>query len=94
MNKVWSVTINGQNDCVVMSDEEAALVTLKFAPNIDIHDMTTKHGMTPEFMQTLTRNNQLEVKGTLLEKYAEAGIFGAFVKQNWTFKDLLEMETT
>ena len=56
MRKVWSVTINGQNDCVVMTDEEAMIITLKFSPDIQIIDMTTKHGMTPEHMQKADRH--------------------------------------
>ena len=30
--KKWSVTISGKNDCVVMTDEEAMVITLKFSP--------------------------------------------------------------
>ena len=37
--KVWSVTINGQNDCVVMTETEAAMVTLKFSGDPEIYDM-------------------------------------------------------
>ena len=44
MKKVWSVTAHGKNDCVVMTDEEAMIITLKFSPDIEIYDMTTKHG--------------------------------------------------
>ena len=50
MKKVWSVTIDGKNDCVVMTDEEAMIITLKFSPDIEIYDMTTKHGMKPEHL--------------------------------------------
>ena len=33
--KVYSVTINGKNDCVVMSEEEAMLVKIKYMPDIE-----------------------------------------------------------
>ena len=49
MTKVWSVTIKGKNDTVVMTDEQAMIVKMKFAPNIDMHDLTTLHGLTPEY---------------------------------------------
>ena len=42
--KKRSVTISGKNDCVVMTDEEAMVITLKFSPDIEITDMTSKHG--------------------------------------------------
>ena len=62
MNKVWSVTIKGKNDCVVMTDEEAAVITLKFAPNIEIYDMTERHGMKPEHLHKLDRMDSLELQ--------------------------------
>ena len=30
-DKVFSVTINGKNDCVIMTDDESLLVKMKFA---------------------------------------------------------------
>ena len=41
MNKVWSVTINGKNDCVIMSEFEAMNVKLKFSDeDFEMYDMT------------------------------------------------------
>ena len=64
MKKVWSVTISGKNDCVVMTDEEAMVITLKFSPDIEITDMTTKHGIKPEHLHQENRRAQLEVRKT------------------------------
>ena len=55
MKKVWSVTISGKNDCVVMTDEEAMVITLKFSPDIEITDMTSKHGIKPEHLHQENR---------------------------------------
>tara|TARA_B100001057_G_scaffold498665_1_gene606468 strand:- start:1629 stop:1919 length:291 start_codon:yes stop_codon:yes gene_type:complete len=94
MNKVWSVTINGQNDCVVMTDEQAMVITLKFSPDIQIIDMTEKHGMTPEHMQKADRQQQLEEYGRdmFFEKWEGVGGFNHYVKADWTFEKLLAME--
>ncbi len=101
MNKVWSVTIKGKNDCVVMTDEEAAVITLKFAPDIEIYDMTERHGMKPEHLHKLDRMDSLDYYGpniTLMGKQPEykkgegPGMFGGAAKMIWEFKDLLEME--
>ena len=49
MDQVWSVTINGKNDCVVLTDFEAMQVKMKFMPDIEMFNMTEKHGLKPEF---------------------------------------------
>ena len=94
MKKVWSVTINGKNDCVVMTDEEAVIITLKFSPDIEITDMTTKHGMKVEHLHAINRKEQLEDarRNIFYEKWEGIGGFGGYAKVDWTFEDLLEME--
>ena len=42
--KVWSVTIKGKNDCVVLTDFEAMQVKMKFMPDIEMYDMTERFG--------------------------------------------------
>ena len=42
---VWSVTIKGKNDCVALSDFEAMQVKMKFMPDIEMYNMTERHGM-------------------------------------------------
>lgn len=99
--KVWSVTINGQNDCVVMTETEAAMVTLKFSGDqFEIYDMTERHGMMPEHLHKLQRMSDAEYwKGsavTVLEetKYVKGigpGIFNGAARMVWEFEDLMEM---
>ena len=101
MNKVWSVTIKGKNDCVVMTDEEAAVITLKFAPNIEIYDMTERHGMKPEHLHKMARMTDAEYyknsNVTIIEesnytKGVGPGMFGgACHKQIWEYEDLMAM---
>ena len=101
MNKVWSVTIKGKNDCVVMTDEEAAVITLKFAPNIEIYDMTERHGMKPEHLHKMARMTDAEYyknsNVTIIEesnytKGVGPGSFGgACHKQIWEYEDLMAM---
>ena len=43
MDKVWSVTIDGKNDCVVMTEFEALNVKLKFSDeDFEMYDMTER----------------------------------------------------
>ena len=94
MKKVWSVTIDGKNDCVVMTDEEAMIITLKFSPNIEIYDMTERHGMKPEHLHQENRREQLEDarRSIFYEKWEGIGGFGGYAKVDWTFEDFLKME--
>ena len=42
MNKVWSVTINGKNDCALMPEFQLVNVKLKFSDeDFEMYDMTT-----------------------------------------------------
>ena len=91
MEQVYSVTINGLNDCVVMTQEQSLMVQLKYSPNIEIHNMTERHGILPQHLHKLQRyesahlthigHPQLVVKGTHI------GIFGA---AGWSFEDLMK----
>ena len=64
MKKVWSVTINGKNDCVVMTDEEAMIITLKFSP--DIEDVRAVS--TDVLRHRLVKNYKAEAEGISIEK--------------------------
>ena len=101
MNKsVWSVTINGKNDCVVMSDFEAMQVKMKFMPNIELHNMTELHGMKPEHLHKLQRMSDAEyytgcnVKVSHPTEYTKGvgpGSFGGAARMVWEYDDLMEM---
>lgn len=100
--KVWSVTIKGKNDCVVLTDFEAMQVKMKFMPDIEMYDMTERHGMKPAHLHkefrmqdTMPPNvvwvgdkppSQTYIKGV------GPGMFGGAAKMMWEFKDLMEME--
>jgi len=83
MTKVWSVTIKGKNDTVVMTDEQAMIVKMKFSPNIDMHDLTTLHGLTPEYLHKIERNKSFEGE----DKWP-----GEFEKAVWEYQDLIDMK--
>lgn len=99
--KVWSVTINGQNDCVVMTETEAAMVTLKFSgEQFEIYDMTKRHGMKPEYLHKMSRMTDAEywsgssvtvLKETEHTKGIGPGAFGGAARVVWEFEDLMEM---
>ena len=100
-SKVWSVTINGKNDCVILTDEEAFLVKTKFMPDIEMYDMTSRHGMKPEHLHKLQRMSDAEyysgcnVKGLYPVEYTKGvgpGMFGGAARMIWEFEDLMEME--
>jgi len=101
MNKsVWSVTINGKNDCVVMSDFEAMQVKMKFMPNIELHNMTELHGMKPEHLHKLQRMSDAEyyagcnVKVSHPIEYTKGigpGSFGGAARMVWEYDDLMAM---
>ena len=98
--KVWSVTIDGKNDCVVMTEFEAMQVKMKFMPDIEMYDMTTRHGMKPEHLHKMARLTDAEYyKGsnvTILEettytKGVGPGSFGGAARMVWEFEDLMAM---
>jgi len=99
MTKVWSVTIKGKNDTVVMTDEQAMIVKMKFAPNIDMHDLTTLHGLTPAHLHKIERNKSFanEDKSLLwMKNRLEMGVYGGwpgeYEKAVWEYQDLINMK--
>ena len=99
-SKVWSVTIDGKNDCVVMTEFEAMQVKMKFMPDIEMYDMTERHGMKPEHLHKMARLSDAEYyKGsnvTILEevtytKGVGPGSFGGAARMVWEFDDLMAM---
>jgi hypothetical protein len=63
LEKVYNVTVNGKHDCVVMTELQALLVTLKFGKNIKIYDMTKRHGLKPAYL-----HKQERIKGRDMTK--------------------------
>ena len=102
MKRVYSVTIGGANDCVVMTESEASMIALKFShlSTFEMYDMTKRHGMKPEHLHKLARQEQLVdniawigplptvVKGKGTGKFG-----GAAHDIIWEFQDLMEMKT-
>ena len=102
VKNVWSVTINGKNDCVVMSDAEVMLVKLKFTGthDIEMYNMTERHGMKPEHLHKMQRMSDAEyyagcnVKVLHPVEYTKGvgpGAFGGAARMVWEFEDLMEM---
>ena len=97
MKKVWSVTINGKNDQVIMDDAEAMIVKMKFMPDIEMFDLTTLHNIAPEHLHKVQRGESLDndIHLQWIKNALEMGVLGGYpsnqVKENWEFKDLLNM---
>lgn len=98
IKKVWSVTINAKNDCVVMTEFEAMQIKLKFEGvcDFEMYDMTERHGMRPEHLHKLERHNQYSNciwtgKKPEYKKGVGPGIFGGAAHMIWEYEDLLEM---
>jgi hypothetical protein len=103
VKRVYSVTLNGKNDCVVMTEEEASLITLKFAgvsANFELYDMTAKHGMLPYMLHKLERMQYYPQSyenwrwdGPLPQAPYKKGVgpgqFGGAAKTVWEFEDLI-----
>lgn len=99
---VWSVTIKGKNDCVALSDFEAMQVKMKFMPDIEMYNMTERHGFKVAYlhkehrMQDIMPENvtwvgdkppsQTYIKGV------GPGMWGGAAKMMWEFQDLMEMD--
>lgn len=101
IERVYSVTINGKNDCVIMTEEEASLITLKFegVTEFEMYDMTARHGMLPKHLHKLQREQDSMPQGVtwLGEKPPSQtwvkgigpGQFGGASKMIWEFEDLI-----
>ena len=103
-DKVFSVTINGKNDCVIMTDDEALLVKMKFASSdqFEMWDMTERHGMLPRHLHKLQRQADTMPPGVTWTgdkppsqtwvKGVGPGSFGGAAEILWEFEDLMAME--
>lgn len=99
MDKVWSVTIKGKNDCVVMNDAEAMMIKMKYMPDIEMYDMTAKHGMKPQYLHKLQREQDSMPDGVTWtgdlppsQTYIKGigpGQFGGAAHIIWEFEDLI-----
>ena len=93
MKKVWSIRIKGKMDCVVLNDEEAMIVKMKFMPDIQMYDMTTLHNIKPEHLHKVNRGEALEKDIHLLwiKNSLETGVLGGkpgeYVKESWYFNN-------
>ena len=100
-SKVWSVTIEGKNDCVIMTESEVNLVVLKFGNDIEITNMTERHGMKPEHLHKLHRMQDTMPDDVVwlgdkppTQTYVKGvgpGMFGGAAKMVWEFEDLMAM---
>ena len=92
VTSVWSVTINGRNDCVVMTDFEAMQVKMKFAPNILMHNMTELHSMKPQHLHKQARK-QVTLTATPSMCWANlAEKSGVAIQAQWEYEDLMKMD--
>jgi hypothetical protein len=97
MKKVWNVSINGKTDCVIMNDEEAMIIKMKFMPDIKMYDMTKLHGMQPEHLHKINRSQQLEgdLKAMWLKNALETNVLGGnpgtYVKECWDYQTLINL---
>lgn len=91
MKKVWSVTINGKNDCVIMDDAQAMIIKMKYMPDIEIYDMTERHGMKPQHLHKLLRKEQAEFieRHHTITKGIGTGQYGGAAPVCWEFEDLV-----
>lgn len=98
--RVYSVTISGRNDCVALTEWEAMTVKMKFMPEIEMFDMTEKHGMQVEHLHKLERMQQTGedlpdyVSWTGPIQYTKGvgpGMYGGAAKIVWEYEDLMKM---
>lgn len=89
VDKVYSVTINGKNDCVIMSEEEAIMVKIKYMPDIRMYDMTALHGYDAESYKKSEREEQLSRLDYTKELVLDGVKWNGAVKTTWTAEDLL-----
>lgn len=94
MKLVWSVTICGKNDCVIMTEEEASVIAMKYGKDVEMYDMTKRHGMRPEHLHKVQRYEQREWadRGVSFSKGIKTGQFGGAAPVDWTYDDLLAVK--
>ena len=84
--KVYSITINNKNDCVILTDAEAMLVKIKYHPDIRMYDMTALHGYDP---YTYKKEERERTLSDVREMALEGVKWNGFRKVFWTAEDLL-----
>jgi len=91
MEQVYSVTIKGKNDNVVMTEEQCLMVKLKYSPNIEIHNLTERHGILPHHLHKLERHESAHLMYTnqplLVIRSSNSA---AIADVNWEFEDLMK----
>ena len=94
MKRVYSVTINGKNDCVEMTEQEANVIALKFGKDIEMYDMTKRHGMKPEYLKKALRleQHEWESRNVSFSKGVRVGSFGGAAPVDWQFEDLINVK--
>ena len=82
-----------------MTDEQAMIVKMKFMPDIEMHDLTTLHGLSPEHLHKIERNTTFrENERDLLwmKNSLEMGVYGGwpgeYEKAVWEYQDLIDMK--
>jgi hypothetical protein len=89
--RVYSVTIDTKHDCVIMTEGEAMLLKMKYMPDIEMYDMTERHGMKPEYLHILEKESDSWQDGLMrscgLDATKQFG--GANSKIIWEFEDLI-----
>tara|TARA_B100001057_G_scaffold435739_1_gene466285 strand:+ start:24 stop:338 length:315 start_codon:yes stop_codon:yes gene_type:complete len=100
--EVWSVTIDGKNDCVVLDEFEAMQVKIKFSPDVEMYNMTKRFGMQPEHLHKEERMQYYPQEhdnwiwsGPLpqppYKKGQGPGMYGGAAKMVWEYEDLMAM---
>lgn len=90
MKQVYSVTINGRNDCVVMTEEQSLIVQLKYSPDIKIFNMTERHGILPQHLHKLQRRESAHLEYANHPQLVIASNGGATLNVIWEFEDLMK----
>ena len=86
----------------MLTDFEAMQVKMKFMPDIEMYDMTERHGMKPAYLHKEFRMQDTMPPGVTWlgdkppsQTYVKGvgpGMWGGAAKMMWEFKDLMEME--
>lgn len=84
--KVYSVTINNKNDCVIMTEAEAMLVKIKYHPDIRMYDMTALHGYDAD---TYKKEEREQTLADVREMALEGTRWNGAMKTYWTVDNLL-----
>jgi hypothetical protein len=94
MKRVYSCTIQGKNDCVEMTKEEASIIALKFGSRIEMYDMTERHGIRPVYLKKALRHEQheWEKRNASFSKGIKVGSFGGAAPVDWQFDDLMNVK--